>query len=90
MRGIGVSRRLCGWPDTHCVSTVPPILIWLVLCLLTYCLVTSVVAVLAARAHFETKRHDLIVRSKQLRLDYLNSLDEKIAGVVDDSVVIED
>ena len=66
------------------MSTLPPILIWLVLGLLTYCLVTSVVAVLAARAHFETQRHDLIVRSKQMRLDYLNSLDEKMAGVEED------
>jgi len=72
------------------VSPVPPILIWLILGLLTYCLVTSVMAILAARAHFETKRHDLIVRSKQMRLEYLNSIEEKMAGVVDDSVVIED
>lgn len=65
-------------------------MIWLALGFLTYCLVTVVVQVLAARAHFETARHDLIVKSKQMRLEYLNSLDEKKAGVVDDSVVYED
>jgi len=72
------------------VSTIPPILIWLVLGLLVYCLATSVTAVLAARAHFETARHDLIVKSKLLRLEYLNSLDEKMAGVEDDDVIYED
>ncbi len=65
-------------------------LIWLILGLLVYCLATSVAAVLAARAHFETSRHDLIVRSKQMRLAYLRSLNEKMTGEVDDSVVIED
>ena len=77
-------------PDTLGVSPVLPILIWLILAGLAYCLVTSVVAVLSARAHFETQRHNLIVRSKQMRLEYLNSLGERMAGVVDDSVVIED
>jgi hypothetical protein len=72
------------------VSSIPPILIWLVLGLLIYCLATSVAAVLAARAHFETSRHDLIVKSRQMRNDYLRSLDEKMGGMVDDSVVIED
>ncbi len=72
------------------MSTIPPILIWLILGFLAYCLVTSVTAVLAARAHFETARHDLIVKSKQLRLEYLNSLGERMADMVDDSVVYED
>lgn len=53
-------------------------------------MVTAVVGVLAARAHFEIQRHDLIVRSKQMRLDYLNSHEEKTACVVDGSAVIED
>ncbi len=88
--GRGGSRHLPGWPDTLGVSSVPPILIWLILGLLVYCLVTSVVAVLAARTHFEIQRHDLVVRSKQMRLDYLNSLEEKMAGMVDGSVVVED
>ncbi len=72
------------------MSPVPPILIWLILAGLAYCLVTSVAAVLSARAHFETQRHDLIVRSKKMRLEYLNSIEEKMAGVVEDSVLIED
>jgi hypothetical protein len=72
------------------VSAISPILIWLVLGLLAYCLVTAVVAVLAASAHFQTQRHDLLVQSKKMRLEYLNSLEEKMAGVVDDSVEIED
>lgn len=86
----GRSRPPIGRPDTLGVSAVPPLLIWLVLGLLTYCLVTAVVAVLAARAHFEVQRHDLIVRSKQMRRDYLHSYEEKIAGVVDDGAVIDD
>lgn len=72
------------------MSAVPPLLIWLVLGLLTYCLVTAVVSVLAARAHFDIQRHNLIVRSKQMRQDYLNSYEEKVAGVVDGSAVIDD
>jgi len=72
------------------VSTIPPILIWLVLGLLVYSLVTSVTAVLAARAHFETARHDLIVKSKLLRHEYLNSLGEQDSAPIDDSVVFED
>lgn len=72
------------------MSSIPPILIWVVLGFLAYCLATSVAAVLAARAHFETARHDLIVESKKLRLEYLSTIDEKMAGVEDDSVIYED
>lgn len=72
------------------MTSIPPILMWLVLALLIYCLATSVAAVLAARAHFETARHNLIVESKLMRLEYLNSMDERMAGVVDDSVVYDD
>jgi hypothetical protein len=64
-------------------------LIWIVLGLLAYCLVTSIMAVLAARVHFEIERHKLIIRSKQMRLEYLNTLEEKMSGMVDDSVIIE-
>ena len=59
-------------------------MLWLILGLLGYTLVTSIFATLAARAHFETRRHDLIVKSKQMRLRYLLSLEEKMAGVLDD------
>jgi hypothetical protein len=72
------------------VSTAPPLLIWIVLGLLAYCLVTSIMAVLAARVHFEIERHELIIRSKKMRLEYLNSIEDKMAGMVDDSVIIED
>lgn len=71
-------------PDTPGVITIPPLMLWLILGLLGYALVTSVFATLAARAYFETRRHDLIVKSKRMRLAYLNSLQEKLAGVLDD------
>jgi len=53
----------------------------LTLALLAYWLVTSVFSVLAARSYFEISRHDLLVRSKQLRIEYLNSLEERMAGI---------
>lgn len=58
--------------------------------LLGYALVTAVLSILGARVHFEIQRHDLIYRSKKIRMEYLQSLNERMAGVVDDSVVIED
>lgn len=82
-------------PDRLGVLDLPTIMFWLVLAMLAYWLVTSVFSILAARNHFEISRHDLLVKSKQLRLDYLNSLEERIAGVETDDVdvnvdVIED
>lgn len=52
--------------------------------LLAYWLATSVFAALSARIHFEVQRHDLLVRSKQLRIEYLSSVEEKRAGVIDE------
>ena len=64
---------------------VPTLIYALTLVLLAYWLVTSVFAVLAARNHFEISRHELLVKSKQMRLEYLNSLEERMAGVdIDD------
>jgi hypothetical protein len=79
--------------DTLVVHATPSILFWLILGSLGYALATSVFSILAARLHFETQRHDLLVRSKQLRLEYLDTLDEKIAGVLDEDatgVIIEE
>ncbi len=75
------------------MNSAPTILFWLILGLLAYALVTSVFSILGARLHFEAQRHDLLVRSKRLRQEYLNSIDEKMAGVLDDEeldVVIEE
>lgn len=60
---------------------MPAIIYALTLALLAYWLVTSVFAILAARNYFEISRHDLLVRSRQLRIEYLNSIEERIAGV---------
>lgn len=57
---------------------------WFALAFLAYWLVTSIFSTLAARSHFELRRHDLLVRSKQLRLEYLHSLEERMAGVEDE------
>ncbi len=74
------------------MNATPTILFWLILGLLTYAFVTSIFSILGARLHFETQRHNLLVRSKLLRQEYLNSLDEKQAGVIDDEqdVIIEE
>lgn len=66
------------------MNSVPTIIFWLILGLLAYSLVTSFFSVLGARLHFETQRHNLLVRSKLMRLEYLRSIDEKMAGVLDD------
>ena len=69
-------------------------LLWLTLGLLAYWLTTSVFAALAARIHFEIARHDLLVKSKHMRLKYLSTLDERMAGVIHDDehpdVIIEE
>ena len=70
---------------------MPSIIYALTLALLAYWLVTSVFSILAARNHFEISRHDLLVKSKKMRLEYLNSLEERMAGVeVDEDDVIEE
>jgi len=68
---------------------MPLLIFWLALGTLVYWLATTVFSVLGARVHFEVRRHNLLVRSKQLRLEYLNSIDDRLAGVVEDEDVIE-
>jgi len=63
---------------------VPPLLILAALALIAYCFVTAVVSVLAARLHIEVQRHDLLVRSKLLRLEYLNSIEDRMTGTEED------
>ncbi|GAB4107949.1 MAG: hypothetical protein Kow00105_12720 [Phycisphaeraceae bacterium] len=60
------------------------LIILLVLAGLSYWLVTSVVGTLAARFSFEVRRHDLIVESKRLRLEYLNAYEHRAAGIIED------
>jgi len=73
------------------VIAAPPLLIGIVLALIAYCFVTAVLSVLSSRVHLEVQRHNLLVHSKLLRLEYLNSLEEKMAGVEDDfDEVLED
>ena len=63
---------------------VPPLLIVCVLAMIAYCFITAALSVLSARIYFEVQRHDLLVHSKHLRLEYLNSIEEKMAGVEED------
>ena len=60
---------------------MPPLLIGSVLAMFAYCFVTSALSVLASRIYFEIERHNLLVHSKLMRLEYLRSLEERSAGV---------
>lgn len=72
-------------------------LLLIVMCILAFSLVMAVGRVLAAWAEHHLARHDLIVASKQKRLDYLRSLAEREKaeqnGVLEDdetgNVIIE-
>lgn len=76
------------------MNAIPTLLIWIILGLLVYWLTTAVFSILAARIHFEVSRHNLLVRSKQMRNDYLSTLNERMAGVIDDEdtqdVIVEE
>lgn len=65
------------------MTDVPTLIYWLALAFLGYWLATAVFAILAARTHFELRRHDLLARSKQRRREYLESVEERMAGVLD-------
>ncbi len=71
-------------PDTQDVINPDNMLFYAIIASLLYTLATCFFSILGARIHFETRRHDLIVRSKQMRLEYLRSLDERMAGVIDE------
>lgn len=52
-----------------------PVIYWLVFGMLGYVLTTCVLSMLASRVEAEVQRHDLIVASKQKRLEYLARLE---------------
>ncbi len=75
------------------MNTFPTLIFWLTLGLLAYWLTTTIFSILAARIHFELSRHNLLVKSQQMRLEYLSTIDERMAGVIEDehsNVVIEE
>ncbi len=71
-------------PDTQDVINPDNMLFYAIIAFLLYMLATCFFTILGARIHFETRRHDLLVRSKHLRLQYLHSLDERMAGIIDE------
>ena len=54
-------------------------LLWLALALLAYCLVTGILLTLAVRSRYVMQRHELILETKRLRMEYYRHVASKKA-----------